>query len=314
MECLIVPDVTIRQVEEALKLLYLRMDAKPFFKLICPENFGISEVDDKQVLKVDTQERLADPFEETVQIDEKLEVKLSFPGFLNEIKEEPPELEESKSEATKGYGNRDKSKRKPYKIKCLHCDTYIKGKQAFRKHLKEIHNLEETISEEEEVQCQICGKTLKHFHTLKNHINEVHGDKTYTCTTCGVSLGCQRTLNTHMLTHNKPTIPCEQCGKLFKRKDAVRSHINKFHLQIRNFFCDQCDKRFADAKHLREHVTAIHDKLKPFACEICDFKCARTDNLNVHRRKTHGILTKLTRAEHDELVRIGQHPFLSKKK
>merc|ERR1712096_131781 len=91
------------------------------------------------------------------------------------------------------------SKRKPYKIKCLHCDTYIKGKQAFRKHLKEIHNLEETISEEEEVQCQICGKTLKHFHTLKNHINEVHGDKTYTCTTCGVSLGCQRTLNTHSL-------------------------------------------------------------------------------------------------------------------
>jgi uncharacterized Zn-finger protein len=77
--------------------------------------------------------------------------------------------------------------------------------------------------------------------------------------------------------------------------------------------CDQCDKRFADAKHLREHIIAVHDKLKPFACEMCDFKCARTDNLNVHRRKNHGILTKVSRAEHDEWVQMGQHPFMSKK-
>ena len=81
-------------------------------------------------------------------------------------------------------------------------------------------------------------------------------------------------------------------------------------MQIKEKMCDQCDKSFADARHLREHVLAIHDKLKPFGCEICDFKCARIDNLNTHRKKSHGIVHKLTRAEHDDWVMKGKHPFM----
>ena len=156
--------------------------------------------------------------------------------------------------------------------------------------------------EGEEVQCQVCGKTLKHMQILKTHMKEVHGDRSYTCNLCGLTLSCQRNLNTHMISHTTPSIPCDQCGKLFKRKYAVKNHIKKFHMQIKEKMCDQCDKSFADARHLREHVLAIHDKLKPFGCEVCDFKCARIDNLNTHRKKSHGLGNKLTRAEHDDWV------------
>ena len=137
---------------------------------------------------------------------------------------------------------------------------------------------------------------------LKTHMKEVHGDRSYTCNLCGLTLSCQRNLNTHMISHTTPSIPCDQCGKLFKRKYAVKNHIKKFHMQIKEKMCDQCDKSFADARHLREHVLAIHDKLKPFGCEVCDFKCARIDNLNTHRKKSHGLGNKLTRAEHDDWV------------
>ena len=141
-------------------------------------------------------------------------------------------------------------------------------------------------------------------------MKEVHGDRSYRCNLCGLNLSCQRNLNTHMISHTTPSIPCDQCGKLFKRKYAVKNHIKKFHMQIKEKMCDQCDKSFADTRHLREHVLAIHDKLKPFGCEVCDFKCARIDNLNTHRKKSHGLSNKLTRAEHDDWVMQGKHPFV----
>ena len=275
LECLIVPHVTAEEVEEALECLYIRLDAKPILYLLRPE--GLTNNDDKTIesLNVKNQETFLTPFEEGDQIDEKFEVKLRSPE-MDEIKEEANEFAETDVEEEPTQ-DAILTKINPYKTKCPHCDVYIKGKKSYRKHLKEYHDIEDTIIESKEAQCQICGKTLKHKQTLKNHIKEVHGDKTYTCTMCGISLSCQRNLTTHMIIHTKPSIPCDQCGKLFKRKYAVKSHIKKFHLQIKNFLCDQCDKRFADAKHFREHVIAVHDKLKPFGCEVCRLRQSKED-------------------------------------
>jgi hypothetical protein len=224
LECLIVPHVTTGQVEEALEWLYIKLDVKQILQLLCPGEFEVHEVPTMHSSKVNNQKEMVDSFEENTQITEMLEVKLSSSDSMDEIKEEPLELAGNISEVETEQGRvtpegsfaLEKEKRKPYKTKCIHCDMYIKGKQAYRKHLKEFQKLEDKNIETEEAQCQICGKTLKHSQTLKNHIKEVHGDKTYTCTTCGISLSCQRNLTTHMITHSKPAIPCEQGGKLFK--------------------------------------------------------------------------------------------------
>ena len=330
---LIVPGLLLSDLENALESLYLHFDSKPIEDLLCcfiqmtklekndkvvslpayeareekeeytedveywDDNFNVTEVLDvamaaeqKQVTSVKAEPQTGE------QHVSSLHTQLS-------IKKRKKMREEKLSLLSK------KSGRKKFKMQCPHCNMVVVGKKSYKKHLRNSHQML-MPRDGEEVQCQVCGKTLKHMQILKTHMKEVHGDRSFTCNLCGLTLSCQRNLNTHMISHTTPSIPCDQCGKLFKRKYAVKNHIKKFHMQIKEKMCDQCDKSFADARHLREHVLAIHDKLKPFGCEVCDFKCARIDNLNTHRKKSHGLSGKLTRAEHDEWVVQGKHPFV----
>ena len=191
----------------------------------------------------------------------------------------------------------------PYsQIKCPFCEfcPLTGDRKNIYTHIRNMHKLEKENPIVKEmaaeyqveddltvVQCQICGKSLKHLQILLNHIRDVHGGDKFTCASCGISVSCERNLTAHMITHNKPSIPCEKCGRLFKRNYDVKSHIKQFHLKVREFQCTQCEKRFSNAKKLNYHKVAVHDKVKPFSCDKCDFKCARNDNLAVHKRKKH---------------------------
>ena len=327
---LIVPGVLLGDLESALKSLYLDFDSKPIMDLLCCfVQIAKFEEPEKVVSKVESsvrpgkKEDVADVeyWEDNFNVTEVLNVAMARAADHKPVKDEPREQLLANTERTAGKkrkrlredklvpGEDAAAGRKKFKIECPHCSMMIVGKKSYKKHLRNSHQML-MPRDGEEVQCQVCGKTLKHIQILKTHMKEVHGDRSYRCNLCGLNLSCQRNLNTHMISHTTPSIPCDQCGKLFKRKYAVKNHIKKFHMQIKEKMCDQCDKSFADARHLREHVLAIHDKLKPFGCEVCDFKCARIDNLNTHRKKSHGLSNKLTRAEHDDWVMQGKHPFV----
>ena len=317
---LIVPGVLLQDLESALKSLYLNFDSKPIIDLLCCfvqiTKFEEPESRVRPSKKEDVED--VDYWEDNFNVTEVLNVAIA--RDQKSVKDEPSDqlLAETERVGKKRKRPREDNLsgndvglagRKKFRIQCPHCSMMIVGKKSYKKHLRNSHQML-MPRDGEEVQCQVCGKTLKHIQILKTHMKEVHGDRSYRCNLCGLNLSCQRNLNTHMISHTTPSIPCDQCGKLFKRKYAVKNHIKKFHMQIKEKMCDQCDKSFADARHLREHVLAIHDKLKPFGCEVCDFKCARIDNLNTHRKKSHGLSNKLTRAEHDEWVMQGKHPFV----
>ena len=317
---LIVPGVLLQDLESALKSLYLDFDSKPIIDLLCCfvqiTKFEEPESRVRPSKKEDVED--VDYWEDNFNVTEVLNVAIA--RDQKSVKDEPSDqlLAETERPGKKRKRLREDNLsgndvglagRKKFRIQCPHCSMMIVGKKSYKKHLRNSHQML-MPRDGEEVQCQVCGKTLKHIQILKTHMKEVHGDRSYRCNLCGLNLSCQRNLNTHMISHTTPSIPCDQCGKLFKRKYAVKNHIKKFHMPIKEKMCDQCDKSFADARHLREHVLAIHDKLKPFGCEVCDFKCARIDNLNTHRKKSHGLSNKLTRAEHDEWVMQGKHPFV----
>ena len=327
---LIVPGLLLQDLESALKSLYLHFDSKPIEDLLCCfvemtkiQNHDTVVSKPESDIRGEKEDAVdVDYWDDNFNVTEVLDVALTadHKHLAPSVKVEPlsgdPDLHDQmrmkksrKLREEKLSLLSKKSVRKKFKIQCPHCGLIVVGKKSYKKHLRNSHQML-MPRDGEEVQCQVCGKTLKHMQILKTHMKEVHGDRDYTCNLCGLTLSCQRNLNTHMITHTTPSIPCDQCGKLFKRKYAVKNHIKKFHMQIKEKMCDQCDKSFADARHLREHVLAIHDKLKPFGCEVCDFKCARIDNLNTHRKKSHSLTNKLTRAEHDEWVVQGKHPFV----
>ena len=60
---------------------------------------------------------------------------------------------------------------------------------------------------------------------------------------------------------------CGYCGKAYKRKQSVYSHIRYQHDEKR-YSCEFCGKRYAQQYDLSKHVR-MHTKEKPFTCDQC---------------------------------------------
>ena len=62
---------------------------------------------------------------------------------------------------------------------------------------------------------------------------------------------------------------CEFCGRAFKAKLNLRTHVRNVHARIRKFKCDQCEKDFVTGYLLAEHSKAEHEGMPSHLCPIC---------------------------------------------
>lgn len=83
-------------------------------------------------------------------------------------------------------------------------------------------------------------------------------------------------------TTGKWTCLFPECGRLFSRKENIRSHVQT-HLGDRQFKCAHCSKRFVRQHDLKRHAK-IHSGVKPFPCR-CGNSFARHDALTRHRQR-----------------------------
>lgn len=74
----------------------------------------------------------------------------------------------------------------------------------------------------------------------------------------------------------------ESCGKIFKRRYNVRSHIQT-HLCDRPYACDKCPATFVRPHDLRRHMKC-HAPVKPHVCP-CGQSFTRHDALSRHRQR-----------------------------
>jgi regulatory protein SWI5 len=81
---------------------------------------------------------------------------------------------------------------------------------------------------------------------------------------------------------NKWTCLYQDCGKMFGRRENVRSHIQT-HLGDRQFKCNGCGKCFVRQHDLKRHAK-IHSGNKPYKCP-CGAGFARQDALTRHRQR-----------------------------
>lgn len=73
-----------------------------------------------------------------------------------------------------------------------------------------------------------------------------------------------------------------ECGKVFGRKENIRSHVQT-HLGDRQYRCVHCQKRFVRQHDLKRH-SKIHSGVKPYPCR-CGNSFARHDALTRHRQR-----------------------------
>lgn len=92
----------------------------------------------------------------------------------------------------------------------------------------------------------------------------------------------QSYISEHDLSSGKWTCLFPDCGKMFGRKENIRSHVQT-HLGDRQYKCLHCEKRFVRQHDLKRH-SKIHSGVKPYPCR-CGNSFARHDALTRHRQR-----------------------------
>ena len=74
--------------------------------------------------------------------------------------------------------------------------------------------------------------------------------------------------------------PLASCGKVLSCKYRLKTHIERFHNNIRKYECAECFKRFKSKDNLHDHMSK-----HPKAIEL--------DMAEVQRLKTQGMLVRV---------------------
>ncbi len=92
-------------------------------------------------------------------------------------------------------------------------------------------------------------------------------------------------LDSHTLrkhTNLKPSIPCEECGKLFKVRSDLYSHAMTHKARKERVHrCNECNLTFRSEKSLARH-RELHDPTRPLACPKCPLRYKNKDQLVRH--------------------------------
>ncbi|XP_053679355.1 zinc finger protein 83-like [Anopheles nili] len=126
-------------------------------------------------------------------------------------------------EAHKGYHDESLLKL----IKCTLCDKKIRI-CSMSKHMKTIH------SEEEPVNCNMCGKTFRTMFHMKRHRKN----------TCAATIDSRK-------------FKCSECGKGFSTKLTMMEHMT-IHTRSNQYQCAFCFKSFGYISNLYKHRKKAH--------------------------------------------------------
>ena len=129
------------------------------------------------------------------------------------------------------------------------------------------------ILTEQEVMCEICGKTYHHPQQLQVHVEGAHGDAKFECTECGKSFKYYASLFTHRRSQHPAVGPdgqsaepsiCSHCGKSFPTSWKLRRHETEMH-QTGVFNCRKCEMSFESIRERTRHRKRVHSVKKDAA-------------------------------------------------
>lgn len=147
----------------------------------------------------------------------------------------------------------------------------------------------------EQVQCEICGKTVLKV-SLKMHRVKMHSEFKEQCDRCGERYATKTDLLKHInVVHlNILLYTCKQCGEKFHTSDALRYHRVKVH-EKPSFFCHICSKSYKRVGELNTHVKRAHnEKRRAEVCTYCGKEYYDRSGLRNHLVSKHNVPQELT--------------------
>uniref|UniRef100_A0A336LUF7 CSON005095 protein n=1 Tax=Culicoides sonorensis TaxID=179676 RepID=A0A336LUF7_CULSO len=144
------------------------------------------------------------------------------------------------------------------KFSCELCPKVFARLPILNQHKVATHRIGENLSQK----CPHCNLILANKSTLKTHINDMHTDpalkKKFTCEQCSKIFFKKDNYKIHVLTHvsqDKWPFHCEICEKAFIKKGVYDKH-KKEHLDLESILkkCEVCGKGFKYRNSLVEHM------------------------------------------------------------
>ncbi|VDD95570.1 unnamed protein product [Enterobius vermicularis] len=156
-------------------------------------------------------------------------------------------------EAVKHHHNRFHSKSMK---QCTHCDKQYKSQSCLQEHINSIHlNLRPFV-------CDQCSAAFGHKCVLRRHYMIKHLNFEYRCPYKDCThpgFKCSKAVTAHIRsvhTHVRP-YPCSICGLRFVRRNDMVVH-KKCHSNKYDHECPECGKCFRQKTNLRSHMKKIH--------------------------------------------------------
>ncbi|OXA44927.1 Zinc finger protein 90 [Folsomia candida] len=205
------------------------------------------------------------------------------------------------------------------KVKCEICGIISKNRLALSYHLSRFH------SNRKQPSCDTCHQVFATITTLRRHIEAIHGTKErprFSCTYpgCEKTYQNERHISQHVRTEhaqNPVRFPCILCGKEFKTRAELGSHIPT-HTTEKPYNCSTCGKSFAHRTNmklhqmthlekstrdvikcqvcpqtfvskitLQRHIRVVHENRRNYPCSFCDKIFCNSTNLKVHVEAIH---------------------------
>ncbi|XP_023337615.1 zinc finger protein 25 isoform X2 [Eurytemora carolleeae] len=138
--------------------------------------------------------------------------------------------------------------------------------------------------------CTVCGKVLKRRANVDIHMRLHTGDKSYSCDKCACSYFTGSALRNHVLSKHggiKHEFLCTICGKCFKKKANLESHIT-IHTGEKKYACPHCEKRFRSHSVYQNHLR-FHGGKKEFVCQYCGKAFMQKSHLSRHTATHTGV-------------------------
>jgi len=333
VECLIIPDVVVSEVEQAMEELYLKSTSEKLLNLLCCKNVKSEMVDVLNTVEVkpevfsDEEYSANDPMKDVYGIKQDLsEFKMHTSDFnkpkrknmmdpFNPLNVKNPDrpkyIARIKSltcdqcdHIARDVGRLQKHKHFFHENKhdCHLCDFKTTLRQNLETHIREVHPypermLQKKLQDKQNSMCDQCDFVAKRPERLAGHKKREHG-KRLPCDECKNSYLDPERLEKHKrIAHDKTIRQCDQCPFQTNNKNNLVTHKRIKHSD-QMFYCDQCDFSSKINSSLRSHIETQHEGRR-FYCEQCDYSAPYTGGLLRHIKMVHeGVTYQCEFCEH----------------
>lgn len=167
------------------------------------------------------------------------------------------------------------------RVLCPECGDYSMNSSTLRKHMRTKHLKIKKYS------CDLCECRYYEKNKLRRHIMNTHAPKelrtTFPCDECGIVLVSRGSLKTHKLIHGEKQFKCF-CGKEFRQRGTLNTHIRGVHNREKRFQCAICDGCFFDASYLKKHTILVHGEKQEITCHVCGKTMCSESSLKIHMK------------------------------